>query len=284
MRKALLMGAVLGGVAFSQNVEWKITATPFVAFWKYDKGVRKSGVSGGLFLSGTYRGYLGIEGQISATKINYKGGLKDWRQTDYIFGVGYYALKPYYLKGVFHHISTNYNDDFSDGANVVSLSGGWYRAFYDNLNVGVSYSFYKKGLRAFELTPSYYRYIPLSGWEGVWLGGGGEWIHLNKPEVLGWSNKNYYSLEVSATYWYSTYFYAGINSFIGNRVLSVEKGGYIVKNLGDKYKGGIELSAGYEFVKNVWVKGSAFYTGQKEADTGETIRSYGGVLSLSYQF
>jgi len=282
--KKVLIGLIVGSGIVLAQPGWNITATPFASFWNYDKGVRTSGVSGGIFLSGIYNNLWGVEGEISGTKINYKGTLRDWKQMDYVWGVGYYALKPYYFKLVFHHISTNYNEDFSDNSNTIVIKGGWYRAFFDNLDIELAYSFYRKSLRVFQITPGYYRYLFLSPWEGLWVGGNIKYIHINHPEVVGWNDKNYYSLEITATYWYSNYFYAGISSFVGSRVLSVEKGGYVVRNLGDKYKGGIELSVGYEFIKNIWAKGSVFYTGQKEANTGETVKTYGAVLSLSYQF
>ena len=108
-------------------------------------------------------------------------------------------------------------------------------------------------------------------------------IHVDKSSRLGLSKSNYYSGEAALRYYYGNYDLK-VGGWVGQQVFAVKKGGFVVYNLAEKYKGGAFAEVGYTFKNGLRLSFNAEYNRYKELETGDDVDQTVFTLSLGYRF
>ena len=291
-KKGLFILATSASLLFAnQYKDWYLTVEPFVTFLNYSNSkLKKTGISATLYgsLSLNYGTHI-FEAAVGNTHLNYRNGFSDWNQSDYTLAYTNYQLFPWYGKIGFHYIATP-NTHFSEKAKIYFLDVGYIKKYTWNGGLFISYSDYKRSIVATQtqLHGGFYHWFDY--YTGLYIGGDLRWIKLSDANKLNSVNDiakltkdNYYSAGINLTYF--NYKYSLIlKGWIGERILSVDNGGFVVYNLKEKYNGGASLGVTYYFKSNLWVKAEVGYSTYKESYSGRNVDVLSSTLSIGYSF
>jgi hypothetical protein len=282
--KSSFLGLMLVTAATVFASDIKTYIAPYETYINYDNSdIKKDGYSFTLYGSiSLNEGTHILEFSYGNTHLNYKGNGTDWNQNDYAFAYTNYMLFPFYVKVGYHYIDTP-NTDISDDANVYFADAGYVKRYNWNAGAGIYYSNYRNDIEVFQFTPHAGKYFWRDYYRGFYIGLNANWINLDKHEKLGLSKQNYYSAGLSVSYFTPKYS-VGVKGWAGEAIFKVDKGGFIVYNLKEKYKGGAGLFGTYYFNKKINVSANFDYNTYKEVDTGRNVNTYVVTISLGYSF
>ena len=284
MRKLLTLAA-LGtlGLGFSQD--FNISVAPYFTYINYSgSGVKKNGYVGTLVttLSLNYGKDIFSFGY-AYTHLNYKKNYGSWNQNDYTFSYTTYNFYPWIFT-VGYHYEKSPNNDFSRTGNIPFAYVGYSKRYAWDAGAFVSYSSYKQGVAAFEtrLLGGFYRWQDY--YSGFYYGGDLTWISVKGTDTLGTSKKNYYSVGGSITYFRLGKYSVTGKAWIGQRILMVDSGGFVVYNLKERYSMGAQISGRYYLNKRLSVNGILGYSHYKEVETNDNVDVYTITVSIGYSF
>ena len=284
-KKGLLVLLSCGSLAIAgQYKDWYLTVQPYVTYINYsNSGQKKWGISGTLYgsLSLNYGTHL-FEAAIGNTHLEYKNDLTDWNQSDYAFSYTNYQLFPWYGKIGFHYIATP-NDHFSANGKVYFGDIGYISRYKWDGGLFLSYSDYKWDIAAFQgrLHGGFYSWIDY--YRGFYFSGDATWINLNNENLLGITKKNFFSAGIGVTY-FSPGYKLSISAWGGERTLMVDNGGFVVYNLREKYRGGLNLSGTYFVNGQLWIGAEVGYSNYKELSDDKSVNVVTATLTVGYSF
>ncbi|WP_456341646.1 hypothetical protein [Thermovibrio sp.] len=255
-------------------------------------GIKDYGYSGTAYLAVGDGKEHSLQAGYSYTKIKYKSA-PDLNQNE--FTLAYSNTNGILRNHTFtfgsHYIDSD--DDLTDGGYALFFDGTYSSysktypyAFNWSSGLGFYYTRYPNTVDfyVFQLTPhatlklfSDYKkgalYLDLTGYG----------IHVDKSSQVGLSKSNYYSLEGTLRYYYGRYDFK-VSGWVGQQVFAVKKGGFIVYNLSEKYKGGAELETGYTFKNGLRFSFNVIYNRYKELSTDNSVNQTVITASLGYRF
>lgn len=228
---------------------------------------------------------------VGYTHIKYKNGLPDLDQTDFtaVYSNTNGILKNHTFTVGGHYI--NSDDDLTDGGYTLFFDGTYFQteksypyASKWSAGIGAYYSRYDNTIdfHVIQLNPhgtvklfsSYRRgtlYCDVTGY----------YIHVSDSDDIGIGNSNYYSLEADLRYYYGRYDLK-IGGWAGKQIFAVKKGGFVVYNLAEKYKGGVEGEIGYTFKNGLRL--SLEVSVNRYSEEGDNVTQTVGTVSLGYRF
>jgi len=223
-----------------------------------------------------------VEGLYGYTRIKFKGNASNWNENDYAVAYTGYGLYPLYFRLGAYYIATD-NDHYSDGGKVFFGDVGLVQKFKYDFGTFVSYSDYRRGVAALQLRPhaGFYRWKDF--YSGFYFGADLTYINVKNPQNIGITKKNYYSAGASVTY-FTGYYSITASGWVGERTLMVDKGGFVVYNLEEKYKGGVALEGKLFYKKNLTFGLSAGYQLYKEISTKNDVGVFSITASIGYSF
>jgi hypothetical protein len=283
-RKKLIAAALFAaGIGYAQN--WNLSVQPYFTYINYSNSdIKKNGYASTLYGVLSLNGGTHLfEGAIGYTHLEYKRGNSNWNQSDYVISYTNYFLYPWYGKLGFHYIATP-NNHFSEKAKIYFGDIGYISRYKWDAGVFLSYSEYKRSVNAFEtkLHSGFYRWRDY--YRGFYFSYDLTWINVgNDANALNISKKNYYSAGAGVTYFTPRY-KVGLHGWLGERTLMVDNGGFVVYNLEEKYKGGLNLTGVYYLNKKVWVQAEAGYSQYKETFSDNTVGVMTATFSVGYAF
>jgi len=284
MRKIIPI-ALLGLTATAIAQPVKVTVIPYLTYIHYaGSGVKKSGYIGTLYTNYSFN--LGKEFftlNYAYTHLNYKGDKGSWNQNDYTITYGTYQFYPFYAIVGFHYIKAP-QQDFSRTGSIPFIYVGYGEQYVRNTGIFAAYSSYKQNVGAFQLQLRKGYYWWLDYYRGFYYSGNITWINVKGTDTLGLSKRNYYSVGFGISYIHSYRYNIKASVWAGERVLMVDKLGYVVYNLPEKYRFGGEISGAYFLNKNLWVKGILGYAHYKELTTQDNVDTYTITMSVGYSF
>ncbi len=249
----------------------------------------------------SYTGYLSLwKGRVNNlqlgvedTYIESKKGYSDINQIDFtlLYSNVNGILKNHAFTFGVHYIKSD--DDLTDNGYTFFFDGTYlnYQTKYPYLfnwsaGVGVFYSDYSNlvDFYVFQLTPhtSFRIYSSLT-FGGLYADVVGYYIYLNNSDKVGVNESNYYSLDVALRYYYGRYEFK-IGGWAGKQVFAVKKGGFVVYNLSEKYKGGVYIETAYNFSKHFRGSLNLSYNKYTEVSTGDNVDQIVGTVSIGYRF
>ena len=274
--------------SLSQATPMKFSTSIYSAGLNYDKStIKKDGYVAGIY------GYLGIGLQHSLelgldyTHINYKNNLDDLDQTDLTFIYTNYSFPKIKAKMGFHYIDSD--DKYSDGAYTVILGLDRYEPYRWNVGVDLFYTKYddyinlngSKGLDVYQgtLKAGFYfgNYYTYGSFYAELLG-----TFISHSEDAGFG-KSFSSLEGRLSY-FKGGLSATVSAWSGERSFFIDRGGFVVFNLKEKYKYGSSFSLGYSFFRNLGVKASVNYQKYEEPYNPDDVGITTYVLNVGYSF
>ncbi|RTZ60637.1 MAG: hypothetical protein DSZ31_01675 [Gammaproteobacteria bacterium] len=281
-KKLFIAGLFTVGIGYAQT--WNLSLQPYFTYINYsNSGVKKNGYSSTIYgVLSIDRGTHVVEGAIGYTHLRYKGNAS-WNQSDYTLAYTNYMFYPWYAKLGFHYIATP-NNHFSEKSKIYFGDVGYISKYKWDAGVFVSYSDYKRSVSTFEsrLHSGFYRWKDY--YSGFYFSCDLTWINLDdSKKVLTISKNNYYSAGIGVTY-FTPQYKVGAYGWLGERTLMVDNGGFVVYNLEEKYKGGLNLSGVYYITKKLWVEAQAGYSQYKESETGKNVGVLTTTLSVGYAF
>ncbi|RUM61576.1 MAG: hypothetical protein DSY66_01650 [Persephonella sp.] len=266
----------------------KYSASVYGTGLSYDKSLIKDNG----YVVGVY-GYMGIgyyhslEIGLDYTHINYKNNNPDLDQTDLTFVYTNYYFTKTKLRMGFHYIDSD--DKLSDGGYTVILGAYRYEPYKWNIGTDLFYSHYNdyinlngsKGLDVYQITPrigfyfgNYYKYgsfyAELSG------------TYINHSDDVGFG-KSFSSVEGSLSYFIKNYSFT-LSAWSGERSFMVDKGGFVVFNLREKYKYGVSLKGGMSLNKNLGLSASVDYQKFEEIGNPNDVKILTYMVNLGYSF
>jgi len=285
-RKILILGCALPAIttSFASDIDIKTYIAPYATYLYYDNSrIKKDGYSFTLYGSlSLNKATHVLEFSYGNTHLNYKENRADWNQNDYAFAYTNYMFFPFYAKVGYHYIDTP-NEDISDNANIYFADAGYIKTYDWNAGLGFYYSDYKQDIGVSQLTPHVGKYFWFDYYSGFYINVSGNWINLNKPSKVGLTKHNYYSAEASISYFTSKYS-IGIKGWGGEAIFKVDKGGFVVYNLKEKYRGGAGIFATYYFDNNINISANLDYNTYKEIDTGKNVNTFAVTVSVGFSF
>ncbi len=222
----------------------------------------------------------GLELGISQTHINYKKGFDDLDQTDFTTSLLKYNFldKNLLLKFGFHYISSD--DDLTDNGKIYFADITYYIPYVRNYGLEIAYSNYNEvhDLNIIQLSPHAGFFI-----KKLYLEVRGYYIHTNKEDKIGLNLKNFYSIESAISYQFNN-FITKIEWWLGQQVFAVKKGGFIVYNLSEKYKGGLTLDISYNLNKKTKLGFIGSWNTYKEITTDNEVNQLVGTIFMGLTF
>ena len=289
MKKILLSAlAIPLMVDLSYAVPMKISASAYIGGLSYDKSIIKDDG----YVTGVY-GYWGIgwyhslEASIDYTHINYKNNLPDLDQTDITLVYTNYSFPKIKLRGGFHLIDSD--DQLSDGGYTIILGADRYEPYKWNIGADFFYTRYgdyinlngSKGLDVYQGTvkAGFYfgNYYTYGSFYAELLG-----TYIGHSDDAGFG-KSFSSIEGRLSYFKGN-LSATVSAWGGERSFFVDKGGFVVYNLMEKYKYGASLRVGYSIKKNLGVSASASYQKFEEIGNPDDVGVTTYVLNIGYSF
>ncbi len=271
------------GLGFSQNMT--VSVAPYFTYINYaGSGVKKDGYVGTLLATlGFNYGKDVVSLAYAYTHLNYKRNFGSWNQNDYTVFYTTYQLYPLIFTAGYHYIKSP-NEDFSKTGSIPFVYVGYGQRYLWDAGVFASYSSYKQSVGAFEtqLRGGFYRWQDY--YTGFYYNADLTWINVKGTNTLGVGKKNYYSVGGSVTYFRLGKFSIKGALWLGQRTLMVDKGGFVVYNLKEKYSGGAEISGTYYLKNRLWATGILGYSHYKEVDTNDNVDTYTITLSIGYSF
>ena len=293
MRKVILLSLAVAGttLAVQPKKDWSFTIAPSLTYINYsDSSVKDWGFSGTLYGALSLKhGIHVIEAAIGNTHLDYKNSNTNWNQSDYVIAYTNYQFFPWYGKVGFHYIATP-NTDISEDAKVYFADVGYIKRYKWTGGLFVSYSDYKNGGNVFQgqAHGGFYRWKDY--YRGYYFGGTFTWINvgdvgkLTTPyDAVRLTKNNYFSVGASATYFTPKYS-VSFGGWAGERVFAVDSGGFVVYNLREKYKWGLNLSGTYRLNKKISLNGILGYSRYKELSDGNNVGVLTTTVSVSYSF
>ncbi len=275
-------------ISSSYAIPMKFSSSIYGASLNYDSSnIRDNG-----YVSGIY-GYLGIgwyhslEFGLDYTHIKYKYNQPNLDQTDLTFIYTNYSFPKVKAKMGFHYIDSD--DKLSDGGYTVILGLERYEPYKWNAGIDLFYTKYgdyinlngSKGLDVYQITGklgfsfgNYYRY-------------GSFYLEL-LPSYIGHSDnagfgKSFSSLEGRLNYYISSFSFT-LSGWTGERSFFVDKGGFVVYNLQEKYKYGVGAEMGYSINRQLGIRAGINYQNLKERNNPNDVKIMTYVLNLGYSF
>jgi len=294
MRTKLLIPLALVGIAGAVQTQkdWYITVSPSFTFINYSNSdVKRSGVSATLYGSLTlnYYGTHVFEAAVGNTHLDYKNTNTNWNQSDYVIAYTNYQYLPWYGKVGFHYI-TSPNTHFSSTSQIYFADVGYIKRYAWNGGLFVSYSNYREDISALQTQAhgGFYRWIDY--YRGFYFGGSFTWINIDHVERLSTSTdvskltkENYFSIGASATYFTPKYSLTA-GGWVGERVLDVDAGGFVVYNLSEKYYWGLNFSGTYYVNKRISLNGNIGLSQYKELASGNNVTTLTATVGIGYSF
>ena len=295
-RLLLLSAAVSCGLSFSepkakQTKDWFITLVPNLTYIDYSNSdIKKWGWSANLYgsLSLKYGTHV-LEGMVGTTHLEYKNSNTNWNQSDYVIAYTNYQFFPWYGKVGFHYL-TSPSSGYSSMADVYFADIGYIKRYAWDGGLFVSYSNYRNNVETFQaqVHGGFYRWRDY--YRGFYFSGDLTWINLNSlqninspTDIVKLTKENYYSAGVGVTYFTPRYkVYA--HGWLGERVLAVDGGGFVVYNLSEKYYGGATVGGTYYWNKKLFISLDLGYSTYKELSSGNTVGTFTSTLSVGYSF
>jgi len=282
-RETIALAAALIGLAGAQEIT--ATAASYFTYVHYSgSDVKKNGFVG--TLSGSVSFYQGLDVLSFAydyTHLNYKGNRSNWNQNDYTFAYTTYRLYPWYLSAGYHHVASP-NDGFSASGRIPFVSFGYMKRYQWNAGAFLAYSDYDRGVSAFQLQGKggFYRWD--SYYSGWYYGFDATWINLQGIKEVKASKRNYFSVGASATYFVIGNYSFSLSGWIGERLLMVDKDGFVVYNLPEKYNYGFSVSGNYYITDRLSLGAILGYSRYKETETKQDVDVFTITGAVNYSF
>ena len=292
MRKTLLISLSVVGIAgaIQTQKDWHLTVSPSLTYINYsNSNIKRSGFSATLYgaLTLKYYGTHVFEAAIGNTHLDYKNSNSNWNQSDYVIAYTNYQYLPWYGKVGFHYISSP-NNDFSSTSQIYFADIGYIKRYAWNSGVFVAYSNYRDDIDAVQAQAhgGFYRWIDF--YRGYYFSGSFTWINVDYPSnttyaISKLTKNNYFSVGASATYFTPKYSLTA-GGWVGERVLDVDAGGFVVYNLSEKYYWGLNVSGTYYLNRRFSLNGIVGYSQYKELASGNNVGVLTTTVSLSYSF
>ncbi len=224
-----------------------------------------------------------IELGIAQTHINYKSSFNDLDQTDFTASYSNYGqiYNNLSLKLGFHYISSD--DDLTDNGKIYIADITYYIPYIRNYGIEVAYSNYNEvyDLDIIQISPHLGLFLPK--FKNIYLELRGYYIHPDKEEKIGLNIKNFYSIEGSATYTFGKVI-SKLSVWAGQQVFAVKKGGFVVYNLSEKYKGGVNLNIDYKWSNKTKLGFSAAWNTYKELATDNEVNQIVTTFFVGFNF
>jgi hypothetical protein len=283
-KKLLIFGTLLlGGIGFSQN--YSISVAPYFTYIGYSgSGIKKNGYVGTLLTTlGLNYGKDVFNFAYAYTHLSYKNNYGSWNQNDYTLTYTTYRFYPWTFS-VGYHLVKSPNDDFSRTGNIPFIYVGYGQRYLWDAGVFVSYSDYKQGVGAFQtqLRGGFYRWQDY--YSGFYYGADLTWINVKGLKTLMTTKRNYISVGGGITKFKIGKYSIGGRAWIGQRMLMVDNGGFVVYNLRERYSFGADATATYYLNKQLSVTGMVGYAHYKEVETNNSVDTYTITLSVGYSF
>ncbi len=280
---------LLPKIAFAKNY-W-LYSNWYNGFINYDNSNKKDyAIFSSLYLSGgDIEGKNTIQLGISQTHVNYKTS-NDLDQQDFtlIYSATDWIKSNATLSLGIHYISTD--DKLTDNGYIALwdftkfYGKGVY--FKKSWGIGGAYSIYSKDLNfeVLQVNPHFaYKFYtsPSKGTAIFYLVG--YYINVSKANdpLLGLGESNYFSVESDISYYYKKYA-IHLGAWVGKQAFAVKKSGFVVYNLGEKFKGGAFLEIS-RFVSDK-LKIGLLLSADKYSENGETCVQEVGSIYLGYYF
>ncbi len=284
MGKKLLLGMLTAGALTAYSQPISVYIEPFFTYINYSNSkIKKDGYSTTLygFLS-LQNGLHVFEGAYAYTHLNYKNNLSNWNENDYTISYTNYQLFPLYFKVGYHYIASP-NTDVSKDGNIYFADIGNIKRYAYNYGLFASYSSYRYKVSVKEFRPHVGFYRWLDYYRGFYYSLDATWINISNPQNIGTTKKNYLSIQGGITYFTPKYSIGG-SLWLGQRVLMVDNGGFVVYNLKERYKYGINLKGRYYLNRKISVQLQLGLSQYKELETGKDVGVFTSTLSVGYSF
>lgn len=284
MKGKLVLLATVGLLGVTQAQKINVYAAPYITFIDYEgSGIKKDGWVGTLLTTLSFdAGKQVVNLGYAYTHLNYKVP-GSWNQNDYTVSYTTYNYYPWILTVGYHYL-TSPGNDFSAKANIPFAYFGYSQRYQWDLGTFVSYSDYKQGVGAFELQPSFGFYRWKDYYTGSYYSINLTWINVKGMKTLQTNKRNYFSVGGSATYFRIGSYSVKAGAWLGQRMLMVDNGGFVVYNLRERYSFGADLSGTYYLDKNLSLTGIVGYSHYKETSTGKKVDVYTFTVSVGYSF
>ncbi|QJA06731.1 hypothetical protein FVE67_07965 [Thermosulfurimonas marina] len=226
----------------------------------------------------------GLEAALSQLHLNYESPYSDLDQTDYTLVYTYTAgLHPNLsLRLGGHYISSD--DKLTDEGWILLGDLTYFVPYRWNIGLEVDYSNYDQwvNLEVFQFSPhaGYFRRL---GADSLYLETRAYYIHVDESKSIGLSLKNYYSLELSAT-WTRGPVSFKILGWAGQQVFAVKTGGFVVYNLTEKYRGGAGAELTYRWENKYLLGLQTHWNTYEEISTGKNVNQTVVTASVGFNF
>ncbi|ADV46782.1 hypothetical protein [Nitratifractor salsuginis] len=259
MRKLSMM--LLGSLSLAfAGPKTMTTVLPYAGYIDYSSGSDKSSaVVGGLYAS-IYRAPNKLELAVEHTRIKYRHNLPNLNQTD--LTAIYTRYRGYHLayKIGAHYIDSD--DKVTDGAFTGILGVNWYNYLHYNIGLDAYATHYHNDAsgRTWD-SMNVWQFRPYAGYNfGTYASTMGSFyleaeyngIFIPDAGAKGY-NSSYHSAGLSL-YHYKGKWTHMIKGWVGQKIYSVNNGGFTVYNLGELYKGGVSASVSYAIRPNTSLK------------------------------
>jgi len=282
-KKFILCGVAAASITtFSKPIS--IYVEPFFTGIDYHNSkFKKDGYSTTLYGSVSLENGVHLfEGAYGYTHLNYKNLNTNWNQNDYVIAYTNYQLFPWYFKIGYHYIASP-NTDISKSSNTFFVDLGWIKKYAYSYGIFLSYSKYRRKVSTVELRPHAGFYYWLDFYRGFYYSIDGTWIRINNQKNIGVTQKNYFSLQGSITY-FTPQYSLGLSLWGGKRTFMVDNGGFVIYNLRERYKYGVNLNGRYYFNRRVSVGVQFGYNKYKELSTNKNVSVFTSTVSVGFSF
>jgi len=289
MKKITL--AIFSLISLGYTVELNVFSAPYITYLNYSgSDVKRWGYDFTLYGNiSVDRGYHVFEWSIGHTFLDFKGNTSNWSQNDYTLSYTNYLLFPWYGKVAFHYIATP-NEHLTKGGKIYLIDLGYVKKY--NWDAGLEYAFsdYKYGVNLNQVKLHAGKYIWKTRFTGFYLNTFIGGININKKtwygETTSLPKKNYVFAGAGLTFFTKEYsIYANISA--GERIFEVDKGGFVVYNLKERYIWKAEAGLKYYVNKNISLETRISHSYYKE-DISQTkensVNVYTATLSIGYRF
>ncbi len=209
-----------------------------------------------------------VELGLSQLHLNYKSGYSDLDQTD--FTLAYTNTSMVHpnvsIRAGAHYITTD--DDLSDNGWAIFADMTYFKTYDWNGGLEVTYSTYDN-VRYFDL----WQFSPHAGryfmGRRLYLEARGYYINLRNHEDIALPLENYYSGEVSGSYFMGPWTFK-VSGWAGQQMFAVKNKGFVVYNLTEKYKGGATGEINYRH-RNILCGLDLSWNTYDEVETTRTV-------------
>ena len=287
--KKLLSIALLASLGFSAG----FTVMPYGSYINYSNSTKDYGSLGGIYTSiYKFPFKTEIDGEFlklkykngtsdyyqKDLKLKYKNGTPDYYQKDLTFAEHYYIGNNYEIHGGIHNIFINQANNPNHYQKVFFGGVLYYKYLKYNTGIDYYYSDYR-GFNVQQITPKIgFRFGNYYSFEGsFYTQAQVNYIHISDKVKAGASDDNYWNTDLklvnSKGPWATT-----LKVSLGDNAYKVANGGFVVYNLGEKYKYSAGLDISYYINKKSSVK--VGYTRSKFEENNKN--AYSNVYLASY--